>query len=489
MKTPFTLEWYRLLLDQLPDMILVKDENSRFVWANLAFCQYHGTTVEELRAKVDLESADSDETVRHLADDRAVMSAEKPIEVFSLITAWDGSGQSIPAHILKAPFIGADGRVQGIIGSVRRARTMVHQELYEERQTLKSHLDTLRRFITDVPRPLIMLDRQLRRVAASELWEANFPGMDAIQMGERLVSDDERSRVRQFLLNAANAPNTSGPLRVELDDPELGRQIVDLYAHPWDLPVIGRGGLVLVFENLTRLLRKEAQLRLSNARIAEFGYRISHNLTGPLMTARGMANVLRDGLESGDTEGMLQVVDRLTERLDHMSGLVDKLGGAAADRVLEHVYEPVALGALVDALLQQRRAEAAARGLVLRRIGDATLHSVHTRVEAIVAALVDNGIKFSHEGEGAVVEVVIEPQGDEVRLGVVDQGIGIAPSDVPRIFDPWVRGTSKRPGNGLGLYMANLFARRLGGRMQVDSCEGPTEVSAVLPRVSQGGQG
>lgn len=78
--------------------------------------------------------------------------------------------------------------------------------------------------------------------------------------------------------------------------------------------------------------------------------------------------------------------------------------------------------------------------------------------------LVDNALKFTRRGEK--VEVALESAGGEVRAVVTDHGRGVAPADVPRLFDPFFRGSEARArtqGFGLGLPLLRQVARAHGG--------------------------
>jgi signal transduction histidine kinase len=95
------------------------------------------------------------------------------------------------------------------------------------------------------------------------------------------------------------------------------------------------------------------------------------------------------------------------------------------------------------------------------------------RLEQVVGNLVSNAIKYSPPG-GSVVVTVARAEG-ELRIAVADRGVGIAPDDVPHLFEPFHRAgaTMKAAsGVGLGLFIARKIVEAHGGRVTVDSVPG-----------------
>jgi signal transduction histidine kinase len=93
------------------------------------------------------------------------------------------------------------------------------------------------------------------------------------------------------------------------------------------------------------------------------------------------------------------------------------------------------------------------------------------RIDQVVVNLLSNARKF---GSGHPVEVVVEEAGAKARLSVRDHGIGIAPEDVPNIFDRFGRAVSSRQygGLGLGLYIVREIVRAHCGTVGVESVPG-----------------
>ena len=106
------------------------------------------------------------------------------------------------------------------------------------------------------------------------------------------------------------------------------------------------------------------------------------------------------------------------------------------------------------------------------------------RLKELVLVLLDNALRYTpHDG---LVEASLADDGKEAVLRVEDEGIGIALSDVPRVFDRFYRGAAARrmdaSGSGLGLSIARWIAERHGGTIAIESREGAgTRVTLRLP--------
>ena len=115
------------------------------------------------------------------------------------------------------------------------------------------------------------------------------------------------------------------------------------------------------------------------------------------------------------------------------------------------------------------------------------------RLAQALTNLVSNAVKYSPAG--GTVTIATRNDGDEVVLSVRDEGIGIAPDDLSRIFDRFERvetGTAGRiPGTGLGLYIVREIVNLHDGRLHVESApnDGSTFSIALPARVRRQGSG
>jgi signal transduction histidine kinase len=178
----------------------------------------------------------------------------------------------------------------------------------------------------------------------------------------------------------------------------------------------------------------------------------------------------------------LETVRRSSVRLSRlMSDLLDASRLESDQLLLDR--QLIDLASLAESVVEQTRLVAPARHIVLESEPVPPVSADPVRIEQIVTNLVDNAVKYSPES--STIRVTVRRDGAGVRIGVVDQGPGIAPSELPRLFDRYyrVRGAHPpRPGLGLGLYIARGLATAHGGTLGASSQEGEgSEFSLWLP--------
>src|SRR5262249_27525091 len=126
--------------------------------------------------------------------------------------------------------------------------------------------------------------------------------------------------------------------------------------------------------------------------------------------------------------------------------------------------------------------EARSRGATLRveELADFPLLDVDPlRIRQVLTNLVGNAIRHSHEG--AEVTVAAERRGETIAVSVRDTGPGIAPEELPRIFERFHKGAGST-GSGLGLAIARNLVMAHGGEISAQSAPGRgTAVTFTIP--------
>jgi signal transduction histidine kinase len=234
------------------------------------------------------------------------------------------------------------------------------------------------------------------------------------------------------------------------------------------------------------LARQRAELEREQARQQvrqEFLGIVSHELKTPVAVIKAYAEALQQRAESaGDTEGQ-RILARVEEQAGRMLGLIDDLLDLQRlqSGLLALEESRLDLAALAAAVVEELQATTQAHRLVARSDGPVTVQADRRRIEQVLINLVENAIKYSPRG-GDVTVAVHRAEGPGGRgaqavVTVSDRGIGIAPHDLPRIFDRFYQAEGGRlyrgvRGLGVGLYIAREIVERHGGTMWVESAPG-----------------
>lgn len=199
---------------------------------------------------------------------------------------------------------------------------------------------------------------------------------------------------------------------------------------------------------------------------------VAHDLRNPLMAVSMYTHLLQDAGLSAEHETWTGVMLRAVDR---MNGLIQDLLDASAldEGRLRVQLAPVAVAPLLRdaAHLLERQADGRGVHLAWHAAPEAAaVLADEDRVLQVLSNLLGNAVKFSPAG--GEVELRAELSGGEVVFAVRDQGRGIAPGDLPRIFDRFWQGAGSRGGAGLGLAIARGIVESHGGRMWVESTPG-----------------
>ena len=234
---------------------------------------------------------------------------------------------------------------------------------------------------------------------------------------------------------------------------------------------------------MTRLERSFAALR-------RFTADASHELKTPLTVVRAGVEraITRPGMPQealAPLEETLQEVNRMTELLDSLLTL------ARADEGRAELHrEPVDLREIIEEAGEtgELLAEHAGVGIEIRLPPEPVVLPLdRSRMRQLALNLIENAVKYTPRGG----QVSVELAGNDGRVvfSVADTGIGIAPGDLPHVFDRFWRAdsartrTSERAGTGLGLAICKWIAEAHGGTIDVQSRPGRgTTFTVGLPR-------
>ena len=225
----------------------------------------------------------------------------------------------------------------------------------------------------------------------------------------------------------------------------------------------------------------------AHARQRRFVADASHEMRTPLAAMRSSAESALAAADSADElRTALAVVARSAERLTRITN--DLLMLARSDELPARRPEPIDLSVVVAETVESfATAHADLPSSRLTLAEDLRVSADPSEIGRIVANLLDNAIRYSGGPSANPARIVTRAADGDAIIDVIDEGPGIAATDLERIFEPFYRvhfDATSPEGNGLGLAIARSLALRNGGRLTAESQPGAGATFRLsLPRI------
>lgn len=274
----------------------------------------------------------------------------------------------------------------------------------------------------------------------------------------------------------------------------------------WKLVAVGAALFVIVIVLLVVLMMKLAAEIRWNVRQSNFVASVTHELNSPLSSIKLYCQTLRGEVKPEDRARFVEIMLTDVDRLSRMVGNVLRAAQLDEGRLVLH-REPIALadwlrayGDEVSIMLGRR-----GRGDTIAVEADPALEAVEldaTMLRQVLDNLVDNALKYCRDGKAAIT-LRARIDAGRVAIDVRDEGIGIPPEELSRVFERFYRiehPSRNRKGTGLGLWIVRSIAEAHGGTVtalsdgdgkgstfRIDLPLIPAPASARLPVAAAGG--
>lgn len=267
-----------------------------------------------------------------------------------------------------------------------------------------------------------------------------------------------------------------------LYDEEASQQLahVDESARRSVMRLIAVITLTILFASVSIwvIQRSRMMVALQLARLQmDFVASISHELRTPLSVIRSAAENITDGVIEG-REQLTRYGGIIRGQTRQITELVNQilLFAATRDGRNRYVLRPVQVRQIIDIVLENTSDVVQEEGIVLETHIDSRLPNVIADASALSQCLQNlliNAIKYSGDSKWITISACAPNGQHEITISVKDSGIGIASSELKRIFEPFYRSpavcAAQIHGTGLGLPLAKRIAEAMGGRLSVSS--------------------
>ncbi|WP_040286202.1 two-component system histidine kinase PnpS [Sporosarcina koreensis] len=351
------------------------------------------------------------------------------------------------------------------LGNIAASLNKVAQTGQETQMVRSMEKERLKTLIESIGSSLLMLGRggtvnlmngvfaQTFHTSSQELIGKSFKEIGLPAEAEQLIENvflSEQVHERPIRLNRNGAP-------------------VDL--NVYGAPVIGRHGnwlgIIVVFHDISKIIRLE-EIR------KDFVANVSHELRTPVTSIKGFAETLLDGaLDDPEiSREFIRIIEKESTRLHslvtdllELSGIEQHSFRLDIDRI-----DVTAIIAEAEELVSKRLAEKGMR-LTVMAPEEAVIEADGRRLMQVLVNLLANAIAYSKNG--TIIRITVRIDGGSLILSVADEGIGIDPDKIPRLFERFYRADLARSresgGTGLGLAIVKHLVEAHGGDVWVES--------------------
>jgi len=309
---------------------------------------------------------------------------------------------------------------------------------------------------------LLLLDRNRRIYLANRAFK-NLFGIKGELRGKTIM---EALRVHELAELVDRVEGDSQVFDYELKLPELSERWLQVNAAAIFNSAGEREGTILVFHDLTRLKQLERTRE-------EFVANVSHELRTPLSLIKGYVETLLEGARNQPEvlERFLKIIERNAQRLDLLIQDLLTISALESGR-MKLDLQPVPLHSLVEKIFTDLKPRATAKNTnLINEVPDLAAHGDPNRLDQILANLIDNAIKYG-KPQGRII-VGAKPVDGRVEIFVQDDGPGIPPDSLERVFERFYRVDKARSreqgGTGLGLAIVKHIVQAHGGTVRVES--------------------
>ena len=353
------------------------------------------------------------------------------------------------------------------LGELAQSLNLMAAALSERIDTITSQRNELNAILSGMSEGVIAVDSKERIISMNPASQRFFNLSISSVKGRWLNEVVRNSELQIFLAKLfSNDPVTETSIVLNLPSSECHLQINGAVLKESSGKITGA---VLVINDTTRLHQLEKVRK-------DFVSNVSHELRTPLTSIKGFVETILTGNYGIDDE-VKHFLEIISKKTDHLCSMVDdilSLSSIESDHEQKEIsFCSTDINLLLDDAIRTCQSHANTSGITIEKNCKPEIFAFINQqmMEQAVINLIDNAIKYSNEGNA--VKVTAMKMEKEIVISVRDQGIGIAPEHLDRIFERFYRVDKARSrklgGTGLGLSIVKNIAIAHGGYATVES--------------------
>lgn len=474
----------RTVIDENPNIIILKDWEGHFLMANRALAQLYGTDPESMIGKDDgAFNPNAEQVAFYLRNVQAIMLAGETQVVYEDSTDV-ATGETRYFQSIKKPLRDAEGRhsiliIANDISDVRKAQIQVEESETRLRQVMEATQEGV--WDWHLPTGRLVHNRQWYEMLGYD--ESELTGMMDDFVAR--LTDDTRGEVIEAVRKALDSGGRYiSEHRMLRKDGQMIWVLDRGAVVAWDdngAPVRMVGSIADI--TARKLMEDELRRAKHDAEAASvaksvFLANISHEIRTPLNGVLGMLALLSDDLTDPEQKEFLSIATTSANKLLSLLSAVLDLTRIDTGQVVL-VNEAFSVPGLFTQVIRERVKPAADRDRIAIEVAPdlpTTLYADRAVIAQVLGHLLDNAFKFSSAGVVRLGARVCPTAADSagkhcVHFTVSDEGIGLNAETIDRIFTPFVQGdgsaTREYGGVGLGLALSKRLVALMGGEIGV----------------------
>ena len=476
------------VIDQMPDVFVLKDENGNFLLCNQTVAKLYNTTPEKMVGKHDGDFGVPSEMAEEFRQN-VISIMEKGVQETVYEDSRDAStGKIHHFRSIKTPIKDPNGRNQIIVTAQDISEIIEAQrKVAESEARLQNVLEVIKEGVWDwhIPSGTILHNRQWFELLGLK----STTLQNSLDIFSKIVYADDRESVVQKLndlLEGKQDSYFSEHRMVKKDGSVIWVQDRGRIAEQDDqgkpVRVVGSfADITLRKESEKALQAAKLEAEMANSAKSDFLASMSHEIRTPMNGVIGMTSIL---LDTKLDEEQKQYVETVRESGDALLTIINDILDISKLEANQMQYEnnEFNLMQLITSVIEILKPKVISKGISLildeassispYYIGDAG------RIRQIIMNLVGNAIKFTNAGEVrlSISELNHSSPASIVRVSISDTGIGIHQDKINSLFDSFVQAdssiTSKFGGTGLGLTICKKLVEGMAGKIGVESTFG-----------------
>lgn len=230
-------------------------------------------------------------------------------------------------------------------------------------------------------------------------------------------------------------------------------------------------GIFGVYVDITERKQVEEELKIRNAELDNFVYKVSHDLRAPLSSVLGLVNL---AAMPGNSDNLAEYFSMVGQKVNQLDHFISDVLSHSKNLKMEVKVAKINFGEVIEKTFSQlyylKGVDKIKKEIAIHA---EDFYSDPWRISEVFRNLISNAVKYRRLNiEIPAIHILIRSNSDFAEILFKDNGTGIDPKNLPHIFDMFYRASEQSAGSGLGLYIVKNAVEKLGGEITVESTLG-----------------